>query len=197
MSTARQIEMLTEVRRVLADVVVSRTLVELQEEQLEMAAERLRGQAVEAVRLGRDDLARTALSRRAAARSQVEELRPQHDGLRSEEDELTVVARRLRAGADAVEPGDVRSAVRRAEDMATEVRSRVAALDELLASGALEDVSVVGGPRDDIQAALDETTVDIDAFPRPEGPHAREVAADRTGTAGIVEGGDHGAQTLA
>lgn len=172
MGTARQIDMFTEVRRVLADMVVSRTLLELQEEQLEMAAERLGGQAVEATRLGRDDLARAALSRRAAARSQVEELRPRHDRLRSEEDELTVVARRLRAGVDALEPGDVRSAVRRAEDMAMEVRSRVAALDELLSSGELENVSAVGGPRDDIQAALDETAVDIggvDVFSRPGG----------------------------
>ena len=45
-------------------------------------------------------------------------------------------------------------AVQRAEDKTAQMQARAGAIDELLASGALEDVSG-SGPRDDIQAELD------------------------------------------
>jgi phage shock protein A len=51
------------------------------------------------------------------------------------------------------EMGDVGMAVQRAEDKTAQMQARAGALDELLASGALDDVS--GTPRDDIQAELD------------------------------------------
>ncbi len=44
-------------------------------------------------------------------------------------------------------------AIQRAEDKTAQMQARAGAIDELLASGALEDVS--GAPRDDIQAELD------------------------------------------
>jgi phage shock protein A len=44
-------------------------------------------------------------------------------------------------------------AIQRAEDKTEQMKARAGALDELMASGALDDV--VGGPRDDIQAELD------------------------------------------
>ena len=52
------------------------------------------------------------------------------------------------------EMGDVGMAIQRAEDKTAQMQARAGAIDELLASGALEDVSG-GGPRDDIQAELD------------------------------------------
>jgi phage shock protein A len=51
------------------------------------------------------------------------------------------------------EMGDVGMAIQRAEDKTAQMQARAGAIDELLASGALEDVS--GTPRDDIQAELD------------------------------------------
>ena len=51
------------------------------------------------------------------------------------------------------EMGDVGMAIQRAEDKTAQMQARAGAIDELLASGALEDVS--GAPRDDIQAELD------------------------------------------
>jgi phage shock protein A len=51
------------------------------------------------------------------------------------------------------EMGDVGMAIQRAEDKTSQMQARAGAIDELLASGALEDVS--GTPRDDIQAELD------------------------------------------
>ena len=48
--------------------------------------------------------------------------------------------------------GDVGLAIQRAEEKTENMKARAGAIDELLASGALEDYS---GPRDDIQAELD------------------------------------------
>jgi phage shock protein A len=49
--------------------------------------------------------------------------------------------------------GDVGMAIQRAEDKTAQMQARAGAIDELMASGALDDV--VSGPRDDIQAELD------------------------------------------
>jgi phage shock protein A len=63
------------------------------------------------------------------------------------------------------EMGDVGLAMQRAEDKTAQMQSRAQALDELMASGALEDASLQAGQRDDIQAALEAakgTGSDID-----------------------------------
>jgi phage shock protein A len=49
--------------------------------------------------------------------------------------------------------GDVGMAIQRAEDKTEQLRARAGALDELLASGALDDPT--GIAKDDIQAELD------------------------------------------
>jgi phage shock protein A len=49
--------------------------------------------------------------------------------------------------------GDVGLAIQRAEDKTEQMKARASAIDELMASGALDDM--VGGPRDDIQTELD------------------------------------------
>jgi phage shock protein A len=51
------------------------------------------------------------------------------------------------------EMGDVGMAIQRAEDKTEQMKARAGAIDELMASGALDDM--VGGPRDDIQLELD------------------------------------------
>jgi phage shock protein A len=51
------------------------------------------------------------------------------------------------------EMGDVGLAIQRAEDKTEQMKARAGAIDELMASGALDDV--VSGSRDDIQAELD------------------------------------------
>jgi phage shock protein A len=52
------------------------------------------------------------------------------------------------------EMGDVGLAIQRAEDKTAQLQARAGAIDELLASGALEDH--VGGSQDYIQAELDK-----------------------------------------
>ena len=181
-SYQRQLEMLQQVRRGLADVTTSRKRVELQTQQLTSAAEKLQTQAADALAAGREDLAREALTRRSAATQQLAELSSQQAALQAEQDKLAAAAQRLQAKVEAFrvrketikatytaaeaqtrigeavsgiseEMSDVGLAMQRAEDKTAQMQARAGAIDELLASGALEDAT--GSTKDDIQAELD------------------------------------------
>jgi phage shock protein A len=58
------------------------------------------------------------------------------------------------------EMGDVGMAIQRAEDKTAQMQARAGAIDELMASGALDDA--VGGRRDDIQSELDMMSASSD-----------------------------------
>ena len=66
-SYQRQMEMLTKVRRGVADVATSRKRVELQINQLQSQSDKLTQQAQKALDMGREDLAREALTRKSGA----------------------------------------------------------------------------------------------------------------------------------
>jgi len=100
-SYERQLELLQQVRRGLADVATSRRRVELQLAQLQQSAAKLQGQAQQALAAGREDLAREALTRRAAVASQIGDLQGQQASLQAEQDNLTVAAQRLQAKVEA------------------------------------------------------------------------------------------------
>ena len=53
--------------------------------------------------------------------------------------------------------GDIGMAMQRAQDKTEQMQARAGALDELLASGVLQDATVPGG-RDDVQSQLDVLT---------------------------------------
>ncbi len=55
--------------------------------------------------------------------------------------------------------GDVGMAIQRAEDKTAQMQARAGAIDELMASGALDDL---GGRRDDIQSELDQISAGSD-----------------------------------
>ena len=183
-SYERQLEMLRDVQRGVADVATSRKRIELQAQQLQQKVAKLEDQARQAVEAGREDLAREALARRAAIGPQLEGLRTQHEQLQAEEGKLIQAAQRLQAKVDAFrtrketikatytaaeaqtkigeavsgiseEMGDVGLAMQRAEDKTLQMQSRAGAIDELLASGALDDASASSDP---IQAELDRVT---------------------------------------
>src|ERR687895_1306954 len=80
-SYERQLDMLQQMKRGVADVATSRKRVELQVQQLDASSQKLEGQARQALSQGREDLAREALARRGAAQSEIGELRTQHDQL--------------------------------------------------------------------------------------------------------------------
>src|SRR5438128_10127938 len=85
-----QLELLTKVRRGVADVATSRKRVELQMNQLQQSSNKLEDQARKALGMGREDLARNALERKASAQGQLNELQVQYAQLQAEEEKLTV-----------------------------------------------------------------------------------------------------------
>src|SRR6201986_3225971 len=62
---------LTQVRRALVDLAASRKQIELQEQQLQHSVDHLQDQARAALTQGNEDLAKEALSRKAAAQGEV------------------------------------------------------------------------------------------------------------------------------
>src|SRR5690349_24493785 len=77
-SYQRQLELLSKVRRGVADVATSRKRVELQINQLEQQSTKLQGQAQKAIAMDREDLAREALTRKSGLTTQISDLRTQH-----------------------------------------------------------------------------------------------------------------------
>src|SRR5579875_3340339 len=69
-------------------------------EMLDYSYERQLELAQQALAAGREDLAREALTRRAAVTSQIGDLQGQQASLQAEEDKLTVASQRLQAKVD-------------------------------------------------------------------------------------------------
>ena len=186
LSYEKMLEQLTQVRRALVDIAASRKRLELQEEQFQHTVDHLQDQAKQALASGREDLAKEALSRKAAAQQQIDEMEPQHQQLTEEEAKLTqtldVLQKRVNdfrtqketmkaqyTAAKAVSSvdesaagisksfNDSGAALQRAQDKISTMQARSGALDELLESGVLEDV---GGGTDDIQKELDQVGKD-------------------------------------
>ena len=199
-SYQRQLELLQKVRRGVADVATSRKRVELQANGLNTQADKLTAQAQKALEVGREDLAREALTRRSGLQQQLTDLQAQHAQLQGEEEKLTRASQRLQAKVDAFrtrketikatysaaeaqtrineafsgiseEMGDVGMAIQRAEDKTAQMQARAGAIDELLASGVLDDPTGV---------AKDDITLELEAL----GVHLR--CGER---AGLDEGG--------
>ena len=93
----RQLEMLSQVRRGVADVATSRKRIELTVDQLEQQAAALAGQRGHALDTGHDDVAREAGSREAGIQARLSQLRRQLDTLAGDEERLTAVSLRLQA----------------------------------------------------------------------------------------------------
>jgi phage shock protein A len=172
-SYEKQLELLQQVRRGVADVATSKKRVELQAEKLEASVAKLDSQARQAIQAGRDDLARIALERKKGVQAQLQSLDTQRQQLEGEQAKLTSAEQRLTAKVEAFrtqketikaqysaaeaqvkiseafsgiseEMADVGLAVQRAEDKTDQMRARAGALDELLESGALEDITQSG-----------------------------------------------------
>jgi phage shock protein A len=181
-SYEQMLDHITQVRRALVDITASKKQIELQEQQLQHSADHLQDQAQAALAQGREDLAREALNRKAAAQQQIEGMEPQRQQLDEEEQKMeqTLSALQQRVNnfrsqkevmkaqytaASAMTSvneeaagisrsfGDSGAALQRAQDKIANMQARASATDELLQSGVLEDV---GGQTDDIQRELDE-----------------------------------------
>jgi phage shock protein A len=182
-SYKQQVEMLARVRRGVADVATSRKRVELQMNSLQKEISKRDAQARDALGKGREDLARAALQNKGQLQGQYVDLEGQFAALQEQEEKLTLASQRLDAKVQAFrtrketikatytaaeaqtkineafsgiseEMGDIGLAIQRAEDKTAQMQARAGAIDELLASGALEDH--VAGSHDYIQAELDK-----------------------------------------
>jgi phage shock protein A len=191
LSYEQQLENLTKVKRAVADVATARKRIEIQAEQLKSQGDKLADQAKAALAQGNEPLAREALTRREAVAGQLKDLEVQHASVAEQQQKLEDTAQKLQTEVEAFRTkketikatytaaeasahvneavsgistsmGDAGAAMQRAQDKVAEMQARSGALDELLASGALTDLT---GSTDDIQAQLDKaaSTSDIDA----------------------------------
>jgi phage shock protein A len=183
-SYEQMLDHITQVRRALVDITASKKQLELQEQQLQHSIDHLNDQAKAALAQGREDLAREALSRKATAQQQIDEMEPQHQQLDDEEQKmeqtLSTLQQRVNdfrskkevmkaqyTAASAMTSvneeaagisksfSDSGAALQRAQDKIANMQARASATDELLQSGVLEDV---GGDTDDIQKELDQAS---------------------------------------
>lgn len=169
----------------LVEVSTARRSLEAQRGQLNKRIDKVEEQARQAVRVGREDLATRALERKAAAQeqlnglnnsiasmdTQVERLKNSQTNLRQKielfqtrKEELKALFESSRAQLRVKEASsgvskdlaDAAHAVERAETRIRAMQSRVDAIDELVATGALEDVLAPAG--DDIDRELASLT---------------------------------------
>jgi len=169
-SYEKQLEMLQNVKREVADVVTAKKRLQLQAQKLEQGVVKLDSQAREAIGAGREDLARTALERKVGVQQQLQDLDRQTQELEAQQQKLVENERTLstriesfrsekevikaqysaaeaqvKIGEAATGIGDQMAntgqAVQRAREKTEEMQARGQAMDELIASGTLEDVT--------------------------------------------------------
>jgi phage shock protein A len=167
-SYEKQLELLQNVKRGIADVVTAKKRLEMQTQKLEQDVAKLESQARQAVAAGREDLARQALERKAFVQQQLQGLDQQIVGLQQQQEQLVENERRLstkvetfrsqkevikaqysaaeaqvRIGSAASgigeEMADVGLSIQRAKDKTEQMQARAAAVEELAEAGTFED----------------------------------------------------------
>jgi len=180
-SYEKQVELLQNVKRGVAEVTTAKKRLELQKVKLEQNVKKLDDRAREAIKAGREDLARLALERKTTSLAEIENLNQQIADIAKEQEKLMLTEKRLSAKIETFrstketikaqysaaeaqvkitesvsgiseEMSDVGLAVQRAQDKTEDMKARAAALDELVEAGTLEDVT--GGSKDDIEKEL-------------------------------------------
>jgi phage shock protein A len=183
----KQVELLQNVKKGIADVVTSKKRLQMQSTKLEESVVKLDTQARQALSQGREDLARTALERKTLAQTELQSLDTQIKELEGQQEQLTENEKRLRAkieqfrtkkevikaqysaaeaqvriseAANGVgeQMADLGLAIQRAEDKTETMRARASAVEELEQAGTFEDLSQLGGGEDDIDKQLRELT---------------------------------------
>ena len=169
-SYERQLQSLQNVKRGIADVVTAKKRLQLQTQQLEQNVVKLETQARQALAANREDLARQALERKSGIQQQLQQLDGQVQQLEQQQEKLTANEQQLsakieqfrsqkevmkaqysaaeaqvRIGEAATGIGrqmeDTGLAIQRAKDKTEQMQARAAALDELVQSGSLEDLT--------------------------------------------------------
>jgi phage shock protein A len=182
-SYQKQLSLLRDVKRGLAEVATSKQRLKLQSQKLQEQENHLQSQAQQAVLQGREDLARMALERKSAIGPQIESLNLQVAQLDDQQVKLDQASRQLQMRIEMFrtqketikarytastaqvkinesftglsrEMNDIGQSVQRAQDRIEQMEARSTALDELIDSGALTDYTAQLGPGDDIDRQL-------------------------------------------
>jgi len=167
-SYEEQLRQLQNVKRGIADVTTAKKRLELQYTSMQQQVEKLDGQARDALKANREDLAREALTRKAAVQGQLDSIMKQGQDLEAQQQKLVegektlssrvesfrtqkeVIKAQYSAAEAQVKIGeaatgigsnmaDVGAAVERAKDKTAQLQARAAAVDELTAAGTLDD----------------------------------------------------------
>ena len=179
----KQVELLQDVKKGIADVVTSKKRLQMQQDKLKQQVVKLDTQARQALSQGREDLARMALERKNVAQtelqsldSQIAELEQQQEALTSNEKKLRQKVEAFRTKKEVIKAqysaseaqvriseaasgvgeqmADLGLAMQRAEDKVEGMRARAHAVEELEAAGTFEDITALGSGQDDIDKEL-------------------------------------------
>jgi phage shock protein A len=182
-SYQKQIELLQNVKKGIADVVTSKKRLQLQEKTLQDQIVKLDTQARQALNAGQEDLARTALERKNVAQTELQSLDTQIAELEQQQTQLTESEQKLRtkieqfrskkevikaqySAAEAQvriseaatgvgeEMADVGLAMQRALEKTENMKARAQAVGELEAAGTFDDLTTLGPGEDDIDRQL-------------------------------------------
>jgi phage shock protein A len=184
-SYQKQIELLQNVKKGIADVVTSKKRLQLQEQSIRDQVVKLDTQARQALAAGQEDLARTALERKNVAQTELQSLDTQIAQLEEQQEQMTASEQKLRtkieqfrskkevvkaqySAAEAQvriseaatgvgeEMADVGLAMQRALDKTENMKARAQAVQELEAAGTFDNLSALGPGEDDIDRQLRE-----------------------------------------
>jgi phage shock protein A len=182
----KQVELLQNVKKGIADVVTSKKRLQMQSEKIRQSVVKLDTQARTALAQGREDLARTALERKNVAQSELQSLDTQVAELEAQQEQLITNEKKLRAKVEAFrtkkevikaqysaseaqvriseaatgvgeEMADLGLAMQRAEDKVENMRARADAVGELEAAGTFDDsLMSLGSGQDDLDKELSQ-----------------------------------------
>jgi phage shock protein A len=186
-SYEQQLVQIQNVKRGIADLTTAKQRLQMQATSMQEQVTKLDGQAREALQSGHEDLAREALSRKAALQGQVDGLTQQTQQLDAQEQKMIDGEKSLEAKVEAFRTqkevvkaqysaaeaqvkigesatgigehmADVGLAIQRAQDKTDQMQARAAAVDELTTSGALEDFTAQGDDLDRQLAQVSQTS---------------------------------------
>ncbi|HUO73500.1 MAG TPA: PspA/IM30 family protein [Solirubrobacteraceae bacterium] len=182
-SYQKQIELLQNVKKGIADVVTSKKRLQLQEAKMKEQVVKLDTQARQALAAGNEELARTALERKNVVQTELQSLDTQIAQLEQQQEQMTASEQKLRtkleqfrskkevikaqySAAEAQvriseaatgvgeEMADVGLAMQRALDKTENMKARADAVQELEAAGTFDDLTALGPGEDDIDRQL-------------------------------------------
>ena len=172
-SYERQLDQLQRFKRGIVEVTTAKKRLELQTSQLKADIDRMDNQARQALAADREDLARTVLARKQSAQQQLDQLNGQIAQLNDQQQKLSDAEARLSTKVESFrtqkevikaqysaaqaqvkigeavtgiseEMADIGSSIDRAQNRTAQMQARAGAIDELVNTGVLQDVTQIG-----------------------------------------------------